>query len=81
MNNPKSGKVQYAEAIYDLGQYIRTITPEIEALEQQIEEEFSQRGKVRDGLVDYLFTKKANALRKLIADLEGGALITAKEMN
>lgn len=77
----KSGKVQYAEAIYDLGQYIRTMTPEIEALEQRIEDEFGRRGKVRDDLIDYLFTKKAAALRKLITDLEGGTLITAKEMN
>ena len=66
------GKQNYVQAVYNLGQYIATTSPEVIELDRQLEEEFLLSGLIDVALEDRLFAKKAEALEQIILELESG---------
>ena len=67
------GKQSYVQAVYNLGQYIATTSPEVIELEKQLEVQFLASGLVDSVLEDRMFAKKAEALEQIILELESGA--------
>ncbi len=66
------GKQNYVQAVYDMGQYITSISPEVQALEEELEIQYLATGLVDKILEDKMFGKKAEALEQLLCELESG---------
>jgi hypothetical protein len=66
------GKSNYVQAVYELGQYISKISPEVSLMETKLEEQYILTGLVDKALEDKMFEKKAEALQRIIDELESG---------
>lgn len=75
------GKIDYVNAILKLSGYLTKTSPEIQAIEAEMEAIHAISGVVDERLHDRLFAAKAKVMSQLIDELETGVkYLPAKEL-
>ena len=76
-----SGKEKYTMAVMELGKYLCSISPEVAAIEAEMESLYITTGKINPALEETYFAKKAESLSELIKTLESGVkFLPAREV-